>query len=310
MGEQFLKLDAKLSRIYWPAAGVFHRVRGAERAGQHLAARDEAFAILDDKTVVYLDRTGSGNETAAHLKADGRLTLMFCAFEGPAKILRLYGRGEVLRRGNRGYTTNSSTSAFARSEPTGARQIDPASHRPCEDLLRLGNAGLRLPRRAAPRSTIGRAFQGRGGPRGLPAREERRQHRRPSDRTSGESSPSAAVVFGWLAPLGGVSFRRSGAQARRIRNLGPSQCSTCPHPRCRRRDYVTVKRAIEFISQALSRSAFGRGDRGACRPFGLALPARLQALGGADAESVPAGDHHRAGAGAIALLGERARRGL
>ena len=51
-------------------------------------------------------------------------------------------------------------------------------------------------------------------------------------------------------------------------------------------------------------------DRRACRPFGFALPARLQALGGADAESVPAGCHHRAGAGTSAQFGERARRGL
>ena len=56
----------------------------------------DAFAIIDERTVAYLDRTGSGAETAAHLKADGRLTLMFCAFEGPPNILRLYGRGEVV----------------------------------------------------------------------------------------------------------------------------------------------------------------------------------------------------------------------
>ena len=49
----------------------------------------DAFAIIDERTVAYLDRTGSGNETAAHLKADGRLTIMFCAFDGPPNILRL-----------------------------------------------------------------------------------------------------------------------------------------------------------------------------------------------------------------------------
>jgi hypothetical protein len=72
--------------------------------------------------VVYLDRTGSGNETAAHLRADGRLTIMFCAFEGAPLILRLYGRGRVLRRGRSEYQS-LLTEAFAGAEPLGARQM-------------------------------------------------------------------------------------------------------------------------------------------------------------------------------------------
>jgi hypothetical protein len=81
-----------------------------------------ALAILDERTVAYLDKTGSGNETAARLKTDGRLTLMFCAFEGPPNILRLYGRGEVLSRTNPEYGEILS-SKFADAEPPGARQI-------------------------------------------------------------------------------------------------------------------------------------------------------------------------------------------
>ena len=56
----------------------------------------ESFRILDEKRVAYLDLTGSGAETAAHLQADGRLTIMFCSFEGEPLILRLYGRGRVI----------------------------------------------------------------------------------------------------------------------------------------------------------------------------------------------------------------------
>jgi predicted pyridoxine 5'-phosphate oxidase superfamily flavin-nucleotide-binding protein len=56
----------------------------------------DALRVIDDRTVAYLDLTGSGNETAAHLKADGRLTIMVCAFEGAPLILRLYGRGRVI----------------------------------------------------------------------------------------------------------------------------------------------------------------------------------------------------------------------
>lgn len=53
----------------------------------------DCFRVLDDRRVGYLDVGGSGNETQAHLNADGRVTLMFCAFDRPALILRLYGRG-------------------------------------------------------------------------------------------------------------------------------------------------------------------------------------------------------------------------
>ena len=55
----------------------------------------DSLAILDARTVAYVDLGGSGVETQAHVQENGRITLMFCAFEGPANILRLYGRGEV-----------------------------------------------------------------------------------------------------------------------------------------------------------------------------------------------------------------------
>src|SRR3546814_12068370 len=53
----------------------------------------DSFRILSDTQVAYLDLGGSGNETHAHLAADGRITVMFCAFDRSALILRLYGRG-------------------------------------------------------------------------------------------------------------------------------------------------------------------------------------------------------------------------
>ena len=82
----------------------------------------DALRVLDERQVVYLDRTGSGNETAAHLAADGRLTLMFCAFGGAPLILRLYGRGEVLPRGGAAYQALLADH-FAGAEPPGARQM-------------------------------------------------------------------------------------------------------------------------------------------------------------------------------------------
>ena len=53
----------------------------------------DSFRVLDDRTVAYLDVAGSGNETNAHLLADGRITIMFCAFDNPALIFRIYGHG-------------------------------------------------------------------------------------------------------------------------------------------------------------------------------------------------------------------------
>ena len=78
--------------------------------------------ILTANRVVYLDRTGSGNETAAHLKADGRLTIMFCAFEGPPNILRLYGRGHAVHRGTDEYRWLLAEH-YDGNEPLGTRQF-------------------------------------------------------------------------------------------------------------------------------------------------------------------------------------------
>ncbi|HEX8399930.1 MAG TPA: pyridoxamine 5'-phosphate oxidase family protein [Pyrinomonadaceae bacterium] len=58
----------------------------------------DSFRCLDHKTVAYLDLTGSGNETAAHIFENGRLTIMFCSFTEKPLILRLYGRGRVVRK--------------------------------------------------------------------------------------------------------------------------------------------------------------------------------------------------------------------
>ena len=67
---------------------IFFAASAAPNARVNVSPRGtDAFAVIDDRTIADLDRTGSGNETAAHLKADGRLTVMFCAFDGPPSIL-------------------------------------------------------------------------------------------------------------------------------------------------------------------------------------------------------------------------------
>jgi hypothetical protein len=60
----------------------------------------DTFRVLGPTSVAYLDLTGSGAETIAHVRQNGRLTLMFCAFEGPPRILRLFGSGDVVQAGD------------------------------------------------------------------------------------------------------------------------------------------------------------------------------------------------------------------
>lgn len=56
----------------------------------------DTFRILDKHTVLYQDLTGSGAETIAHINENGRIIIMFCAFEGAPTIVRLYGKGQVI----------------------------------------------------------------------------------------------------------------------------------------------------------------------------------------------------------------------
>lgn len=76
---------------------VFFVATAADGARINLSPKGmDCFRVLDDRTAAYLDVAGSGNETNAHLAADGRITIMFCAFENPALILRVYGHGRAV----------------------------------------------------------------------------------------------------------------------------------------------------------------------------------------------------------------------
>ena len=81
-----------------------------------------ALRIVDDHSVIYLDRTGSGNETAAHMLADGRLTIMFCAFIGPPQIMRLYRTGTSVGWENAEFEDLISQ-YYGGGKPLGTRQI-------------------------------------------------------------------------------------------------------------------------------------------------------------------------------------------
>ena len=79
----------------------------------------DSLRILNDTTVRWLNLSGSGNETAGHLKALNRITLMFCAFNGDAMILRLYGTAKVLHARDPGWA--EAVAMFP--EMAGTRQI-------------------------------------------------------------------------------------------------------------------------------------------------------------------------------------------
>lgn len=94
-------IDAELA-AWMMAQPVFFNATAPLAADGHinLSPRGlDTFRVLGPHAVAWLDLTGSGNETAPHLMENGRLTVMFCAFGGPPRILRLYGRGTVVLPG-------------------------------------------------------------------------------------------------------------------------------------------------------------------------------------------------------------------
>ncbi len=93
MAEFFEALSDK-HRAFIARQPMFFVATAAPGARVNLSPKGmDSFRVLGPNRVAYLDLGGSGNETQAHLAADGRITIMFCAFDSPALILRLYGRG-------------------------------------------------------------------------------------------------------------------------------------------------------------------------------------------------------------------------
>jgi predicted pyridoxine 5'-phosphate oxidase superfamily flavin-nucleotide-binding protein len=98
MAKTYPQLDDHL-RSFIQAQPVFFVATAPLDPSGHVNASPkglDTFRILGPKTVAYLDIFGSGVETIAHLRENRRIVLMFCAFQGPPKILRLHGRGRVV----------------------------------------------------------------------------------------------------------------------------------------------------------------------------------------------------------------------
>jgi hypothetical protein len=121
MGKQFAKIEPE-HRAFIERQKVFFVASALSKGRINVSPKGlSSLRVLGENDVAYLDSTGSGSETRAHLIAsdDKRLTIMFCAFEGDPLILRLYGQGQSLMRGTPEY--GALLSNF--EEFPGARQI-------------------------------------------------------------------------------------------------------------------------------------------------------------------------------------------
>ncbi|MET9357678.1 pyridoxamine 5'-phosphate oxidase family protein [Streptomyces sp. NPDC006617] len=101
MGKTYERIDGRL-RAFIEAQPLFFTATAplADDGTVNLSPKGltGCFAVLDELTVAYLDFAGSNAETIAHLRENGRITLMWCAFQGPPNIVRVHGRGEPIFR--------------------------------------------------------------------------------------------------------------------------------------------------------------------------------------------------------------------
>jgi hypothetical protein len=98
MGKIYESIDEKL-RAWLSAQKVFFVATAPLSRDGHIncSPKDgESFRVLDERTVLYLDLTGSGVETMAQVKENERIVLMFCSFASAPKIVRLHGHGEII----------------------------------------------------------------------------------------------------------------------------------------------------------------------------------------------------------------------
>ncbi|MBF9128461.1 pyridoxamine 5'-phosphate oxidase family protein [Plantactinospora sp. S1510] len=101
MGKTYDRIDGRLrsfideQKIFFVATAP---LAGDGRVNLSPKGLVGSLAVLDEQTVAYLDFGGSGAETVAHLRENGRITLMWCAFDGPPNIVRVHGRGEPVFR--------------------------------------------------------------------------------------------------------------------------------------------------------------------------------------------------------------------
>jgi hypothetical protein len=169
MGAEYLEIDEGLSdficqqRIFFVASAPL-----AEDGHVNVSPKGlDSLRILGPREVAYLDLTGSGIETVAHLRENGRLTLMFCAFQGRPRIVRLQGRGANRRTRRRRLEPIDRLFSAVRQSPIGRAPQCGA----CGRFVRVWSPTFSIRRRAHPTRRLGRP-EGTGTP--LPNTNPRR----------------------------------------------------------------------------------------------------------------------------------------
>jgi len=125
MGKIFDGIDDRLQR--WIAAQPMFFVGTAPLSAEgHVNVSPKApidtLRVLDEHTVAYLDLIGSGAETVAHVRENGRVVIMLCAFQGPPRVVRLHGHGEVVMARDPGFEELVARCEFAQPEVTESRR--------------------------------------------------------------------------------------------------------------------------------------------------------------------------------------------
>jgi hypothetical protein len=125
MGKVFDGIDEHLAR--WIASqSMFFVATAPTDPGGHVNVSPkgpiDTLRVIDEHTVAYLDVVGSGAETIAHLRENGRIVIMLCAFQGPPRIVRLHGRGDALPAGEPGFDELLARCDFAQPQVPQARR--------------------------------------------------------------------------------------------------------------------------------------------------------------------------------------------
>lgn len=119
MAKFYTKLTSRLQQFI-EAQKIFFVATAPKNGRINLSPKGmDSFRVLSENRVAWLNVTGSGNETAAHLLENQRITIMMCSFEGAPNILRLYGKGKEIKQGDASW--NELIKLF--SKTPGTRQI-------------------------------------------------------------------------------------------------------------------------------------------------------------------------------------------
>ena len=133
MGTVYPELDDRLIRFITTQPVFFVATApclGTDGTGGHVNVSPkgyrDTFAVLDPLTVAYLDLTGSGAETIAHLRQNGRITIMFCSFDRTPKIVRIYGTGRAVLPADRDW---AQLAAHFSADPGSGTRADRGNRR-------------------------------------------------------------------------------------------------------------------------------------------------------------------------------------